>query len=87
MTMNRRAVRALLAVVFVGMLAAPVLVKRLSAPTAPGEAGELVGAAGSAYGFRLTEVSKGAGIDFTHRAPTLDAKLAPIMPEVASLGA
>jgi len=40
-----------------------------------------------ADGFRFTEVAKAVGIDFRHRSPTLDAKLAPIMPEVASLGA
>ena len=27
------------------------------------------------------------GIDFVHQAPTLDPKLNPIMPEVASMGA
>ncbi len=35
----------------------------------------------------LEEVSHAAGIDFVHQAPTLDAKLNPIMPEVASMGA
>jgi hypothetical protein len=39
------------------------------------------------YGFYLREVSKDAGIDFTHRAPTLDAKLEHIMPIIASMGA
>ena len=32
-------------------------------------------------------VSNAAGIDFVHHAPILDAKLNPIMPEVASMGA
>ena len=35
----------------------------------------------------LQEVSHAAGINFVHQAPTLDPKLAPIMPEVASMGA
>jgi hypothetical protein len=39
------------------------------------------------YGFSLREVSKEAGIDFTHQAPTLDAKLGHVMPIVAAMGA
>ena len=41
----------------------------------------------SQYGFRLKESAKAAAIDFVHEAPTLDAKLAHIMPQVASMGA
>ena len=41
----------------------------------------------SRYGFRLEEVSKASGIDFVHQAPTLDAKLDHIMPQIASMGA
>ena len=45
-------------------------------------------AVGSArYGFHLTEVASAAGLDFVHEAPTLDPKLAHIMPQVASMGA
>jgi hypothetical protein len=39
------------------------------------------------YGFSLREVSKEAGIDFTHQAPTLDSQLDHIMPIIASMGA
>ena len=39
------------------------------------------------YGFTLQEVAKKSGIDFTHQAPTLDPVLAPIMPQIASMGA
>jgi len=39
------------------------------------------------FGFHLREVSKEIGIDFTHEAPTLDAKLDAIMPIIASTGA
>ncbi|HEV2968592.1 MAG TPA: CRTAC1 family protein [Pirellulales bacterium] len=39
------------------------------------------------YGFHLTECAKKCGIDFVHEAPTLDSKLAHIMPIVASMGA
>ena len=41
----------------------------------------------SRYGFSLTESAKGAGIDFTHRAPKLDPKLEPILPRIADMGA
>src|SRR5438034_311417 len=39
------------------------------------------------FGFYLSEESKRLGIDFTHQAPTLDARLNHIMPIVASMGA
>jgi hypothetical protein len=39
------------------------------------------------YGFQLEQVSTRAGIDFTHQAPTFDARLEHIMPQVASTGA
>ena len=39
------------------------------------------------YGFQLTQVNARAGIDFTHQAPTFDARLEHIMPQVASTGA
>jgi len=39
------------------------------------------------YGFYLEEVSRDAGIDFTHRPPELDPKLDHIMQQVASIGA
>ena len=39
------------------------------------------------YGFAFTESAKAVGIDFTHEGPTLDPKLAHIMPQVASMGA
>jgi hypothetical protein len=43
--------------------------------------------AASRFGFRLQEVAKASGIDFVHQAPTFDARLAHIMPQVASTGA
>jgi hypothetical protein len=39
------------------------------------------------YGFRLEESAKASGIDFVHRAPTFDARLEHIMPQVAAMGA
>ena len=38
----------------------------------------------SRYGFALEDVTRKAGIDFVHQAPTLDPALNHIMPEVAS---
>ena len=39
------------------------------------------------YGFRLQESAKSAGIDFVHQAPTFDARLEHIMPQIAAMGA
>ena len=39
------------------------------------------------YGFALEEVARRSGVDFTHVAPAFDARLAHIMPQVASMGA
>ncbi len=39
------------------------------------------------YGFRLQESAKASGIDFVHQAPTFDARLEHIMPQVAAMGA
>ncbi|REJ77610.1 MAG: CRTAC1 family protein [Acidobacteria bacterium] len=39
------------------------------------------------YGFYFEEVAKKSGIDFVHKAPSLDPKLDNIMPQIASMGA
>jgi hypothetical protein len=39
------------------------------------------------FGFRLEESAKALGVDFVHQGPTFDARLAHIMPQVASMGA
>src|SRR5688572_29413048 len=39
------------------------------------------------FGFRLQESAKAVGIDFVHQAPTFDARLEHIMPQVAAMGA
>lgn len=39
------------------------------------------------YGFRLAEGAHECGVDFVHESPTLDEKLAPIMPLVTPMGA
>ena len=75
--------RIALAVLFAGLLATPLIIKRIAAHNKPGEAAGAL----SSYGFRFQEVSKSAGIDFRHTSPHLDGKLAHIMPQVASMGA
>jgi hypothetical protein len=39
------------------------------------------------FGFLLEESAQAMGIDFVHQAPTFDARLEHIMPQVASMGA
>lgn len=75
--------RILLALVFVALLATPWIIRTYgSRARAAGDEDPL-----GRYGFRLVESSKAAGIDFVHTAPTFDAKLAHIMPQIASMGA
>ena len=84
--MRQHYVRVVLAVVFVGLLTTPFLIRRFNQRSGPitssGHANAL-----TQYGFRLTESAKAAGIEFVHEGPTLDPKLAHIMPQVASMGA
>ncbi|MDT5121372.1 MAG: enediyne biosynthesis protein [Acidobacteriota bacterium] len=85
MTRRSPIARILLVLFFVGLLATPLVVKYFSQKKDSTSIDRQ--AALSRYGFRLEEVSKSAGIDFHHQAPTLDAKLNHIMPQVASMGA
>jgi enediyne biosynthesis protein E4 len=78
--------RIILTIFFVGLLAAPVLLKQPSVSRVGSET-DARSSALSRYGFFLEEVAHSAKIDFVHHAPVLDAKLAPIMPEIASMGA
>src|SRR5262245_44953821 len=80
----KRYARPLLALVFAGLLATPYLVRRFGQPAAS-RGGD--GDAQERYGFRLVESAKAAGLDFVHEGPTLDVKLAHIMPQVTSMGA
>ena len=70
--------RAILGLIFLGLLATPAILRRLKANTAPVK---------TAYGFSLQEAAAQSGIDFVHQPPVLDARLAPIMPQIASMGA
>jgi hypothetical protein len=70
-------------VVLVGSLAAvSALNQRAAGRVADDEEG-----ADGRFGFRLQESAKAIGIDFTHEAPTFDARLEHIMPQIASMGA
>ena len=85
--MKNRIAKILLTIFFVALLATPLVVKKFSERN---RAAKLVADPSTAiarYGFRLEEVAKASGIDFTHQAPKFDAKLDHIMPQVASIGA
>src|SRR6202522_2439026 len=82
-----RIAKILLGVFFLGLLVTPLFIKRISSRheadlSTADAATEL-----ARHGFYLQEVSHAVGITFVHQAPVLDPKLAPIMPEVASMGA
>ncbi|MBX3280287.1 MAG: CRTAC1 family protein [Acidobacteria bacterium] len=83
--MQNRTKQILITIFFAGLLATPWAIKRFSSSReAPPSDASIVLAR---YGFFLEEASKAAGIDFTHTAPRLDAKLDHIMEQVASMGA
>ena len=82
-----RTTRFFLAILFVGMLATPLAIRQVSARREAAQAKLDESQALARYGFHLQEVSQQAGVHFVHQAPTLDAKLDGIMPEVASMGA
>lgn len=79
--------RIVLTVFFVGLLLVPIVMKRISSERKASAKTLDISAALARHGFYLREVSHEAGIDFIHQGPTLDPKLAHIMPEVASMGA
>jgi hypothetical protein len=79
--------RIFLAIVFVGLLATPLAIRQVSARQQEAQEKLNESQALARYGFHLQEVSQQAGVTFIHQAPTLDAKLNGIMPEVASMGA
>jgi enediyne biosynthesis protein E4 len=81
----KRYLKPLVAILFLGMLATPAIIRWLNVPAASTMAAH--DERGLRYGFQLREVSKASGIDFVHEAPTLDRKLTHIMPQVASMGA
>lgn len=79
--------RVVVAIVFGGLLLTPIVIKRISSQRKASATTLDESTALARHGFYLQEVSHAAGIDFVHQGPTLDPKLAHIMPEVASMGA
>jgi enediyne biosynthesis protein E4 len=79
--------RIILSVLFFGLIATPLVIKRISANRSVNHPGVDAKTALARHGFYLQEISQASGINFKHEAPVLDAKLEPIMPEVASMGA
>ena len=79
--------RIILYLFFAGLIAVPLVLSRRSSERGSALAEGDTRAAMTRYGFYLTEDSKQAGVNFIHQAPVLDSQLAPIMPEVASMGA
>jgi hypothetical protein len=83
--------KIILIIVFVALLATPLLIKRWHASDSAGKGeADATAAKESAlkrYGFYLEQLDKSKGVDFTHTAPTLDKQLDHIMPQVASMGA
>jgi hypothetical protein len=84
---KKRIARVILLIVFAGLIASPVLLRHLSDRREKVSATTATQSALTQYGFHFEEVSRAAGIHFTHQAPRLDRKLDHIMPQVASMGA
>ncbi|HEY0796026.1 MAG TPA: CRTAC1 family protein [Acidisarcina sp.] len=78
--------RLCLSLVFIGLLAVPFTVRTLSRRSSSDLPFDKSAALNN-HGFYLEEVSHAAGVNFTHQAPTLDARLSGIMPQIASMGA
>src|SRR5687768_6093295 len=70
---------------FVALLAGPLVYQRivLAGRLAPSDSKQSV----ARYGVQFTESARASGINFVHKAPTLDPKLGHIMEQVASMGA
>src|SRR5215212_6690981 len=79
--------RIILAVIFITLLAVPLIMKRLASSRERLSNTLDTTAALNRYGFHFDEVARASGINFTHQAPTLDHRLDHIMPQVASMGA
>jgi hypothetical protein len=84
--MNRGA-KILVVAIFVGLLASLLWLRHVETRRNRGNTNVDAQAALARRGFYLQEVSRAAGINFVHQAPTLDHKLDHIMPMVASMGA
>jgi len=74
-------------VVWTLMLIASLVVVRALNQRAAAVSSDDEGAADARFGFTLKESAKRLGVDFVHRGPTFDPRLAHIMPQVAAMGA
>ena len=88
--MNFQTRRALLTLVFFGLLLGPAIYARMfsndstrNAHTARSDPSELL----ERYGFVLEESAVAAGIEFKHEPPRVDSQLDHIAPQIASMGA
>src|ERR1017187_3431421 len=79
--------RIAIALLFVALLAAPLVYKRVGAHNKASNSALTQQTVLSRYGFSFQESSKAAGIDFHHTSPKLDPKLQHIMAQVAYMGA
>ena len=79
--------RILLALLFITLIASPLVYKRIQARNKVTASNVDRNGAMDHYGFSFEESSKAAGVNFKYTPPVLDAKLNHIMPEVASMGA
>lgn len=84
---GRKIARILLTILFVALLATPLVMRRLAARREPPRSKLDPQTALARYGFYLEEVARASGVNFDHQAPSLDRKLDHIMPQVASMGA
>src|SRR6266568_1768322 len=85
--MDNRMARGILGLFLLVLLAIPFAIKQMSGRQVVGSPLDTKTAALTRHGFYLEEAASAAGINFVHRAPTLDHQLDHIMPEVASMGA
>jgi len=85
--MRPSVVRVFITVLFIGLLAAPLVYRRIAAHRQAADETASQAATIAQYGFVMKESAKASGIVFKHTAPTLDSKLGHIMEQVASMGA
>ena len=81
-----RPVRIGLLILFLALLATPLVIKWVTGRRDVGKSKLDSSQAMARYGFYLQEVAQASGISFVHQAPTLDHKLDHIMPQVAAMG-
>ncbi|MFZ0322382.1 MAG: hypothetical protein WAL56_24860, partial [Candidatus Sulfotelmatobacter sp.] len=72
---SNRVAKAFLVIFFIGLLATPFAIKRISAARSADKSQADSKTALARHGFYLEEVSHAAGINFVHQSPKLDPKL------------